>query len=453
MDRAARPSAAPPPRREVPVCCRTCPTWSSAPCCATSARPRPWSGSRPTRPARSRCSARASAPSRSAGHHYALVRCARPAPRARGTSTRCASTASASGRWPTGVPGERLPHLPEGRRRCRSCSAPAGWRRPHEPPYSLRKDEDERGREIDALHTLAAAHARRAPRAAGRTCCCCSATRSTPTRCRPATRVVHRGAARHERAAGRAGARLRGVHAALPRELGRPDDPLAALHGVDGDDLRRPRRPRRLEHLPGVARGDARHGLVGRPHRRRAAVVLGLPAHRQPQPPRARRRRAARADQGRPTTAGRAPARVRAAADERRPSGTPLELLPRPRPHARRGDRLARRARARGGQPLDARRARSGSGSPSTPRGTSTTCCSPPRCRGCSAPGMHYARGVERGGGRRRLGRRRSRRWPSGCAARWTWSTGPRSRTPSRAWPSCSARWARASAAGRRRRS
>jgi hypothetical protein len=26
---------------------------------------------------------------------------------------------------------------------------------PHEPPYSLRKDEDERGREIDALHTLA----------------------------------------------------------------------------------------------------------------------------------------------------------------------------------------------------------------------------------------------------------------------------------------------------------
>ena len=26
---------------------------------------------------------------------------------------------------------------------------------PHEPPYSLRKDQDERGREIDALHTLA----------------------------------------------------------------------------------------------------------------------------------------------------------------------------------------------------------------------------------------------------------------------------------------------------------
>ena len=31
---------------------------------------------------------------------------------------------------------------------------------PHEPPYSLTKDEDERGREIDALHTLAPAHAR-----------------------------------------------------------------------------------------------------------------------------------------------------------------------------------------------------------------------------------------------------------------------------------------------------
>ena len=44
----------------------------------------------------------------------------------------------------------------------------------------------------------------------------------------------------------------------LPRVLGRAGHPLAAVHGVHGHDLRRPRHPRRLEHLGRVARGDAR---------------------------------------------------------------------------------------------------------------------------------------------------------------------------------------------------
>ena len=39
---------------------------------------------------------------------------------------------------------------------------------PHEPPYTLRKDEDPRGREIDALHTLALADARPAARRVAR---------------------------------------------------------------------------------------------------------------------------------------------------------------------------------------------------------------------------------------------------------------------------------------------
>ena len=41
---------------------------------------------------------------------------------------------------------------------------------PHEPPYSLRKDADDRGREIDALRTLALRMRERPPRS-GRTCC------------------------------------------------------------------------------------------------------------------------------------------------------------------------------------------------------------------------------------------------------------------------------------------
>ena len=68
------------------------------------------------------------------------------------------------------LPAQRLPHLPEGgplQVVFGSCRVAA----PHEPPYSLRKDADERGREVDALHTLAQRMARPAARAAGRTCC------------------------------------------------------------------------------------------------------------------------------------------------------------------------------------------------------------------------------------------------------------------------------------------
>ncbi|MEJ7653727.1 MAG: hypothetical protein WKH64_10525 [Chloroflexia bacterium] len=56
---------------------------------------------------------------------------------------------------------------------------------PHEPPYTLRKDEDERGFEMDALTALV----RRMTVVRwrnGRTRCCFSATRYTPTRCRRA---------------------------------------------------------------------------------------------------------------------------------------------------------------------------------------------------------------------------------------------------------------------------
>ena len=105
----------------------------------------------------------------------------------------------------------------------------------------------------------------------------------------PETRDVHPWPTRHERAAGRADRRLRGVHAALPRVVVGPGHPLAALDRAERDDLRRPRRQRRLEHLLELGRGDARAAVVGRADHRRVHVVLDLPAHRQPLAARARR--------------------------------------------------------------------------------------------------------------------------------------------------------------------
>ena len=98
--------------------------------------------------------------------------------------------------------------------------------------------------------------------------------------------------ARHDRAPPRGDRDLRGVHLALPRVLGRPDDPLAVLHGLQLDGLGRPRHARRLEHLAVLGRGDEPARLVAGPRRRRLHELLGLPAPRQPLPARAGRERA-----------------------------------------------------------------------------------------------------------------------------------------------------------------
>ena len=99
---------------------------------------------------------------------------------------------------------------------------------PHEKPYVLPKDEHEDGREFDALYTLAK-ELRDAPR---------GLARPPFDAGRPGLRRrgltagprAHPRDPRHLRAAGRGGRELRGVHLALPRVLGRPADPLAALH-------------------------------------------------------------------------------------------------------------------------------------------------------------------------------------------------------------------------------
>ena len=156
---------------------------------------------------------------------------------------------------------------------------------PHDEPYVLSKDDDPRGREVDALLALRRSACATRRRRSGPTRCCCSATRSTPTRSRPKTKeFIASRRARRRRPAARRGRRLRGVHVAVPRELERPGAALAAVDDLQRDDLRRPRRPRRLEHLRGVGRPDPRQAVVGGARPRGLHVVLDLPAPRQPLP-------------------------------------------------------------------------------------------------------------------------------------------------------------------------
>jgi hypothetical protein len=87
------------------------------------------------------------------GHHYALVCCAGLAP---GAWHEYEVRLDGERAWPVGdgFPASAFHTYPkEGELQVvfGSCRVAA----PHEPPYSLRKDEDERGREVDALHTLA----------------------------------------------------------------------------------------------------------------------------------------------------------------------------------------------------------------------------------------------------------------------------------------------------------
>ena len=95
---------------------------------------------------------------------------------------------------------------------------------------------------------------RQRPRRRGRTRSSCSATRSTPTRSRPTVREYIRSRRDVAVPPGETDRRLRGVHAAVPRVVVGAAHPLAALDRALGDDLRRPRRPRRLEHVARLGR-------------------------------------------------------------------------------------------------------------------------------------------------------------------------------------------------------
>ena len=135
------------------------PPWrnsSSAPCCATPTRPTRRSGSRPTRRARCASSDDGVSTFEVRGHHYALVHVTRPgagdAHAVRGRARRRARLAAAGLRPArrASIPHARRPPAAPG-----SPSAPAGSPCRNEPPYALKKDEDDRGREVDALRALA----------------------------------------------------------------------------------------------------------------------------------------------------------------------------------------------------------------------------------------------------------------------------------------------------------
>ena len=220
----------------------------------------------------------------------------------------------------------------------------------------------------------------------------------------------------------------------------RRDQPLAALDAAERDDLRRPRHPRRLEHLAGVARRDGGHVVVARPHRGRAGVVLGLPAPRQPLA-----RASAREDE--------IWQRVRRARRATTSSTSPRCSTPSPS-----GSTRSRRPTAGATPASSATRPGSSSSTPAPPgcssptsgrcstptrwpgstsrcAATSTTCSSARRCRSCSPAGCTTSRRSARRMAAGAWGRRGAERGGVGRASSSTSSTGRPSRTASAGWP------------------
>ena len=155
-------------------------------------------------------------------------------------------------------------------------------------------------------------------------------------------------------APGRGNRRLRGIHPPLPRVVGRSRDSLAVVDRAHSDDLRRPRRPRRLEHVVALGAGNAVEALVGGPDRRCLHVVLDLPAPGQSVATRARGRDDVPA---RARGRGRGPPAPPIRRDVRpRVRFMPVGVLSRLRQHPLARRRLAGGARAGGRQTGDGRR-------------------------------------------------------------------------------------------------
>ena len=135
--------------------CAACRSSSSVPSCATSTRRRRPCGWRPTAPCEVEMLGRTTrhVPGRRPPLR-ARPRRAGSSPAAR-SSTRSRSTASGAGprraRRSRRAGSRRRRPTHEAKMVFGSCRVAV----PHEPPYSLRKDQDSRGREIDALHALA----------------------------------------------------------------------------------------------------------------------------------------------------------------------------------------------------------------------------------------------------------------------------------------------------------
>ena len=321
-----------------------CPRSCSARCCATSARRGDRVG-RDRRAVRGRGARHREPTFRVGGHHYALVCVEGLEPGShdavRGAPRRRAPLAAAGRRFPPASSAR-----PAGRGRCGWRSARAASRVPHEPPYTLSKDEDDarpRGRRAARART---AHADRADRGVARRA-------AAPRRPGLRRRGLAGDARAHPRAAATpsAGRRARRSPtsrstAALPRGVERPAMrwllsivPSAMI--FDDHDMLDDWNISAAWVEDMRAQPWWRSAIVGALH-----VVLDLPAPRQPVARRARRGRRLRAG---PSGDDDAEQLLRACARRptRRVAGTPLELPPRLRRHPRSWSRLPRGPRAR----------------------------------------------------------------------------------------------------------
>ena len=133
---------------------------------------------------------------------------------------------------------------------------------PQRPPYTLAAGRAS-GRGSGSTRCGRSRAGCRPAASRGPTACCCSATRSTPTRSR--RRRSPSSASRRDvsQPPGEQVADFEEYTRLLPRVVERPGHPLAALDRAEHDDLRRPRRPRRLEHLRGLGARHARAAVVG----------------------------------------------------------------------------------------------------------------------------------------------------------------------------------------------
>ena len=212
---------------------------------------------------------------------------------------------------------------------------------PHEPPWSLEPATDRRGRGVDALR----AHAMRmspSPPTSGPTSSCSSATRSTPT-----TRRRRPGSASEQRdddsdAAARDASPTSRSTPGCTTSRGSP-------RSSDGSSRSCPSAMIFDDHdmiddwnISAAWVADIRRqAVVAGARRRRARVVLDLPAPRQPRARRDPRRGDARRAARQAPTAGRCCASGRAVRGvHARARRLPVQLLPRPRPRAPRRDRL-----------------------------------------------------------------------------------------------------------------
>ncbi len=275
---------------------------------------------------------------------------------------------------------------------------------------------------------------------------------------------VHRVPARHRGAAlGRAEG-LRGVRPPVQAGVERPREPVAALHAAQPDDLRRPRRPRRLEHLLLLEAEDGVHLVVARADRLGTGVVLGLPAPGEPHARGARQGRAV-AGSGGYVGGGRGPTPTRGPAR----STSARRSMP-----SRSGSTSSPR-RTAGASPATTTTSASSSSTPARPgcssrtaapcwtptswpgstsrcAAGSATCSWAPPCPSCSP----RACTTSRPGARRwhkAAGATGPRASASGCDRPWTSSTGRRSSTASPRSPRWRCPWRTASAARRRTRS